>query len=241
LIGTLKCVNFGFQVIKEKEKMLEMQLKGLTHQIVVEEKKQELQALQDTERALSTMEAELAKAKEELETAEEHWRDEYEPWTQIIPDDDRGQQISRLVDLIKTSNRALRQERKSTQEKIQSAVAEEIEKHKPLYDAGIAIRLRRIQYDLPPHQRNDEIMYMGNKVSHYGCVLEDALMLAAKPDPTFEKVRIAYSSEDPTLSFPEHHLPVWDCVPIITVIFWDQKANSLTDIDCLVVWQILWI
>jgi hypothetical protein len=201
-------LNFRFQVIKEKEKMLEMQLKGLEHQIVVEEKKQELQTLQDTERALSTVEEELTKAKEELETAKEHWRDEYEPWTQIIPDDDRGQQISRLVDLIKTSNRALKQERKSTEEKIQSAVAEEIEKHKPLYDAGIAIRQRRIQYDLPPHERNEEMMYKGNKVSHYGCVLEDALMLAAKPDPAFEKVRIAYSPEDPTLSIPEHHLPV---------------------------------
>jgi hypothetical protein len=177
--------------------MLEMQLKGLEHQIVVEEKKQELQALQDAELSLSTMEAELTKAKEELETAEEHWRDEYEPWTQIIPDDDRGQQVSRLIDLIKTSKRALRQERKSTQEKIQSAVAEEIEKHKPLHDAGIAIRLRRIQYNLPPHERNDNIMYMGNKVSHYGCALEDALMLAAKPNPAFEKVRIALRLQTP--------------------------------------------
>jgi hypothetical protein len=37
--------------------MLEMQLIGLEHQIVVEEKKQELQALQDAELSLSTMEA----------------------------------------------------------------------------------------------------------------------------------------------------------------------------------------
>jgi hypothetical protein len=222
--------------------MLEMQLKGLEQQIVVEEKKQELQGLQDAELSLSTMEAELTKAKEDLETAEEHWRDEYEPWTKIIPDDDRGQQISRLVDLIKTSKRAVRQERMSTQEKIQLAVAEEIEKHKPLHDAGIAIRLRRIQYNLPPHERNDNIMYMGNKVSHYGCALEDALMLAAKPNPAFEKVRFTLCLRTPLyLRLNIVFSSSIGIFPRTTMMFWNQKTNLITNIDCLVVSPSLWI
>ncbi len=182
----------------ERQKLLDTRVHVLEADLDIHEKEKGIRKLIDIEVELIAKEKKLRNDKISIGDAEREWCEEWNSWTPLFPcpeasttledmgnetitqfeDDDAttDERIAWLVSQIKSMSNAIK-EKEHSAEVIHKGYEKEREYMKPLYEAGVDIRLRRMEYDVAHGKRqNEAIIDKGNVAAHQGCCLADALI-----------------------------------------------------------------
>ena len=164
------------EVAKERPAVLQGQVEVLKCLSSVRMKDAEYEQILQKKTMVEGMESALASLQQSFAQSESNFQNQWG----VSKDANMDQEILELKVQLKAANEALQNCRASSHA-LQVQHKKEVSAMKPFYEDGLAIRLRHVVWSVGSCQ-DPRLMIMGDRASHYGSALSDAILITTRAD-----------------------------------------------------------
>jgi hypothetical protein len=173
LSQVIQAIQTELDVTKERSTLVELKLQVLQQDENYQAANELCNSLQEASQRLKAMRDELVKLKETVLAAELQFHIEWGYWPDVgnsTEHSDKDKEIAQLKKEILQKDLASRTNQSSWEKSVEDLL--------PFWEAGVAIRLRKIEWTYRGNH-NPVIIDWGNKAAHFGFALTDAILLSS--------------------------------------------------------------